>query len=258
MKTIAISNHKGGVGKTTTVQNLGHILSDFGNRVLIIDIDPQASLTGSVGAGDCSGSSLADVMGGATPGELEIEDILIEIKPGFDLIPSDLSMSNLEMGLSQRLGRENVLKRMLRSIADDYDIAIIDCGPSLGLLTVNGLVAADEVIVPCQPSILDLRGVSLFLESIETIQQELNPDLKLFGILVTHFDKRYTHHRDAIETMKNAGLPVLPITIGRSVKVAEASGAGQPITTYDPKNPQAVKYIELAEVINEWLNKDQS
>lgn len=249
MKIIAISNHKGGVGKTTTAHNLGYALAERGHRILLVDMDPQASLSGAVGCTDCDGRSMAEVLGGTQAGKLRLEEILVELQENLWLAPGDLALAAVEMGLSQRMGRETVLKKCLQPLESRFDLAFIDCGPSLGLLTVNGLTAAQRVIVPSQPSVLDLRGVNLFLQSIESVRRELNPDLELFGILVTQFDARYTHHRDAVETMIQAGLPVIPVLIGRSVKVAEASGAGQPILHYEPRNPQAESYLQLAEFI---------
>lgn len=255
MKILAVSNHKGGVGKTTIVHNAGVILSERGKRILLVDMDPQASLTGAMGAGDCAGKSMAEVIGGHLPGRLSLKSILHHVAPNLDLAPSDLAMANVELGLSQRMGRENVLGKILAGAAADYDLVILDCGPSLGLLTVNALVAAHEVLIPTQASILDLRGVSLFLQSIETIRAELNSDLKLFGIVVNQYDSRYTHHRDAVKTLQDAGLPVLPVFIGRSVKVAEASGAGQPISEYEPRNPQTHNFRKLAGLLENWLSQ---
>jgi chromosome partitioning protein len=195
------------------------------------------------------------VLGGAQAGSLAVADILLPLQENLHLAPADLAMANVEMGLAQRMGREYLLKKALSKVEELFDLVFIDCGPSLGLLTINGLVAASQVIVPCQPSILDLRGVSLFMQSIETVRKELNPELDLFGVLVTQFDPRYTHHRDAVDTMLQAGLPVIPVLIGRSVKVAEASGASQPIIHYEPRNPQSESYLKLADVIEEWLSK---
>ncbi|MCJ7625294.1 MAG: AAA family ATPase [Anaerolineaceae bacterium] len=158
MKTISLANHKGGAGKTTTVQNVGALIAELGWRVLMIDMDPQASLTMAVGTGDCSDRSIAEALGGHSAGTLALTDIIINLAPDLDLAPADPELANAEMGLTQRYGRENVLKKVLTSVSDRYDIAIIDCGPSLGLLTVNSLVAADEVIIPCQPSILICAG----------------------------------------------------------------------------------------------------
>ncbi len=253
MNIFTLANHKGGVGKTTTTHNLGALLAELGWRVLLVDLDPQASLTGSTGVSDCNGRSMTEVLGGYQPGSLAMEDIVINISPGLDLAPSDLSMASVELGLSQRMERERLLAKALEPLQSRYDLVFIDCGPSLGLLTVNGLVAASQVIVPCQPSVLDLRGVSLFLQSVETIRGDLNPSLNLFGILVTQYDQRYTHHRDAVEAIQQANLPILPVMIGRSVKVAEASGAGQPITSYEPGNPQAENYRKLALLVSDWL-----
>ena len=256
MKTFTLANHKGGVGKTTTTHNLGVLLAELGWRVLLIDLDPQASLSGALGVTESNGRSMAEVLGGAQAGQLSLADVVIHHNSGVDLAPSDLSMAAVELGLAQRMGREQALKRALDTVSERYDIALIDCGPSLGLLTVNGLVAANQVIVPCQPSVLDLRGVSLFLQSLESIRTELNADVHLFGILITQYDQRYTHHRDALETIESADLPVLPVMIGRSVKVAEASGAGQTISVYDPRNPQTQNYRELALLVNDWLEKN--
>lgn len=233
-------------------------MAELGWRVLLIDMDPQASLTMAVGADDCRERSIAEVLGGHSAGTMAMTDIIINLAPGLDLAPADLALANVEMGLSQRYGRESVLKKVLTTVKDRYDVALIDCGPSLGLLTVNRLVASDEVVVPCQPSILDLRGVSLFLKSVESIRSELNPKLKVFGILITQYDNRYTHHRDAVETIRAAELPVLDVLIGRSVKVAEASGAGQPISDYEPRNPQAENYRKLTILFDEWLSDHHS
>ena len=255
MKTITFSNHKGGVGKTTSVHNLGVLLSKSGKKVLLVDLDPQASLTNAVGIEDSAGKSMADVFGANSHGSLNIEDILVNVGENLFIAPSDLSMANVEISLANRTGRENVLKKALADVSGYFDLAIIDCGPSLGLLTINGLVAADAVVIPCQPSILDLRGVSLFLDSVDAIHAELNPELKVLGILVTQYDQRYTHHRDAIETMQQAGLPVLPVMIGRSVKVAEASGAGMTIGEYEPRNPQAENYETLSNYFTQWMEE---
>jgi chromosome partitioning protein len=233
-------------------------MAGFGWRVLMADMDPQASLTLAVGAGDCGDRSIAEVIGGHSAGTMALADIIINLSAGLDLVPSDLALANVEMSLSQRYGRENVLKRVLATVKERYDITLIDCGPSLGLLMVNSLVAADEVVVPCQPSILDLRGVSLFLKSVEAIRSELNPKLKAFGILITQYDRRYMHHRDAVEAIQAAELSVLDVMIGRSVKAAKVSGAGQPISDYEPRNPQSENYRKLTILFDEWSNDQRA
>lgn len=256
MKTIAIANHKGGTGKTATAHNLGAVLAEFGRRVLLIDTDPQGSLTQAVRPGDYSGASLAEVIGGANPGSLQLPEVVKQVNGGLDLIPSDLELSACELGLVTRLGRENVLKRALLKVAGLYDVCLIDCPPSLGLLTVAALVAADAVMIPTQPQAVDLRGLSLFLRTLANIQ-ELNPTLENLGILITFYDGRLNHHKAALEAIQDAGLPLLRAKVGRSVKVAEAAAAGLPVTEYEPSNPQTANYQELGKEVNQWLTNNQ-
>lgn len=250
MLTLAVSNQKGGTGKTATAHNLGAALAAAGLRTLLIDCDPQASLTRACGVEDASGASLAEVLGGGSPGRLTLPQVIKHIAGGLDLVPADIALATTELGLTARLGRESILKRALGSLAG-YDLALIDCGPSLGLLTVGALCAADGVLIPSQPQAQDLRGLSLFLDTIKAIQAELNPGLELLGVVVTFYDSRLTHHKQAIETIKRVGLPILA-TLGRSIKVAEAAGAGQPVLDYDPNNPQSENYRQLAEYIKQW------
>lgn len=254
MQVITIANQKGGCGKTATTHALGESLAALGRHVLLIDTDPQGSLTHACGAKDTAGVSLAEVLGGAERGRLSLHDIIQPISPDLDLAPADIALAGVELGLTSRLGREAVLSKSLRPVADRYDVCLIDCPPSLGLLTVGALVAADAVLIPSQPQAADLRGLRLFTDTLATIQSELNPSLKTLGVLVTFFDKRLNHHRAAVEAMSEAGLPVLPVKIGRSVRVAEAAGAGQSVITFQPSNPQAETYKQLAEVVNKWLN----
>lgn len=250
MNIIAISNQKGGTGKTATAHNLGAALAAAGLRILLIDSDPQASLTRACGVDDSSGGSLAEVLGGSSPGKLTLPQVIRKVGPGLDLVPADIALATAELGLTSRLGRESILKRALGSLSG-YDLALIDCGPSLGLLTVGALCAADAVLIPTQPQAQDLRGLSLFLDTIKEIKAELNPGLELLGVIVTFYDSRLTHHKQALETIKRADLPILA-TLGRSVKVAEAAGAGQPVLDYDPANPQSENYKQLAEYIKQW------
>jgi len=255
MKIIAIANQKGGTGKSATTHALGAVLaSELERRVLMVDIDPESSLTEASGVGDAEGVSLAEVLGGATPGKTKLQDIIVEVSENLFLAPADLALAATELGLASRMGRENVLKKALATVESGFDVALIDCPPSLSLLTVNALTAADAVLIPTQPQAVDLRGLSLFLETLQNIRQELNPELETLGILPTFFDRRLTHHRDAIEAMERAELPVMQVKIGRSVRVAEAAANGETVVTFDPKNPQAQAYRELAEAINQWLN----
>lgn len=246
MAIIAIANQKGGTGKTTTALNLGAGLAALGRRVLLIDLDPQSSLTHAT-AGDCAGASMADVLGDTAPGRRRTSEIIRAISPGLDLAPADLALSNTELGLVTRMGRENILKKILAPAA--YDVILIDCAPSLALLTVNALTAADAVICPTLPTALDLRGLALFLGSLEAIRAELNPALELLGVLVCQYDNRLTLHRAALEDLRAGGLPVLPVIIGKSVQAAASAGAGEPIRTGN----LAGQYKDLAEYVNQWL-----
>jgi chromosome partitioning protein len=256
VKTLAVANHKGGVGKTATAHNLGAALAAAGLRVLLVDADPQGSLTGICGAEDVEGRSLAEVLGGSSPGRLQLVDVLHQVGENLSLVPADLALAACELGLTSRLGREGVLRKALATVSGQFDLVIIDCPPSLGLLTVGALVAADAVLVPTQPQIVDLRGLALFLESVKTLQTELNPGLQLLGVLVTFYDSRLNHHRQAVEFIQSAGLPLLPVLIGRSVRVSEAAGQGQSVIQYEPNNPQAENYRQLASEVNKWLRNE--
>ena len=249
MRCIAVANHKGGCGKTALTVNLGAVLAEH-SRVLLLDADPQASLTSSCGVLD-AGRSLADVMGGnATLG-----DILRPLAFGPVLAPSDIALSAAELALVSRLGRENVLRRALATVAADFDVCLIDCPPSLGLMTVNSLVAADAVLIPVQPTAADLRGAALFLASLGELRAAgLNNGLTELGLLVTFYDARLLHHRDALAALGGAGPPVLPVTIPRSVRVAESMGAGQPVTVYDKRGQASEAYRQVGEVVKRWLN----
>lgn len=253
MKTIALANQKGGVGKTASCHALGDALAAGGQRVLMVDLDPQGSLTRATGIDDCSGKSLAEVLGGASPGKLAMADIIQELKPNLYIAPADIALAGVELALANRLGRDLILKKLLQPIAGRYDVALVDCHPALGLLTINGLAAANGVIIPSMPQAADLRGVALFLETLAAIREDLNPELQILGLLLTFFDGRLSHHKAAVEAIQAAELDLFPVYIGRTVRIAEAAAAGQSIVTYEPSNAQAANYLKLAEVIKPWL-----
>lgn len=253
MVTLCIANQKGGVGKTTTAHALGVYLASRGLQVLLVDTDPQGSLSRSCGIDDTAGRSLAEVLGGAAPGQLALVDILVYLGDGMELAPADIALAGVELGLTSRMGRESVLSKALRTVSGLFDICLIDCPPSLGLLTIGALTAADAVLIPVQPTVMDLRGLALFSQTLESVKVELNPDLETLGVLVTFYDSRLKHHQAALEALQESGIPILPVTIGRSVRVAEAAGAGQTVLTYEPRNPQAIAYNQLGEVVYRWL-----
>jgi chromosome partitioning protein len=253
MRTLAIANQKGGVGKTTTAAAIGAGLAQHGRRVLLVDIDPQASLTQGLGI-DAPGRSMAEVIGGATRGHMAITEIIKPISKGLDLAPSDIQLAANELGLISRIGRENVIKQALANVKD-YDVIILDCPPALSLLTIGALVAAGAVIVPTLPSAGDLRGVKLFLGTIDQAK-ELNPGLELLGLVIVQFDARFIAHAQALEEIKSAGLSVIGI-IPRSVKAQEASAAQQPINIYDPDSKPSEAYKPVTRKVNQWLQKNR-
>lgn len=247
MRVLTIANHKGGVGKTVTARALGAILSGD-RRVLLIDLDPQSSLTRACGVRDAKGASMAQVLAGTAA----LGSILQEISPNLWLAPADIALASVELQLTSKLGRERQLSKALGNLPG-FDLAICDCPPSLSLLTVNGLVAAHGLLVPTQPELLGLHALALFWDTLEEVRTELNPGLSIMGVVATFCDTRTIHHRDALQVIRDAGYPLLNSTVGRSIRVAESAIVGQSITEYAPQNPRAQEYEALAEEVAEWL-----
>ncbi len=250
-RKLAVANQKGGVAKTTTVASLGAALADLDVSVLVVDLDPQGCLTFSLGHDpDQLEVSVHDVL----LGDEEIADVLLDTEDNVTLLPATIDLAGAEALLLMRPGREYALKRALAEVAEDYDVVLIDCPPSLGVLTLNGLTAADEVIVPLQCETLAHRGVGQLLRTVREVQQITNPELAMLGAAATLFDARTTHSRDVLSDVTDRyELPVLDPPIPRTVRFAEASASGSSVMR-GRKNKGANAYRSLAE--NLWKHWD--
>ena len=244
-RIIAMCNQKGGVGKTTTTINLGASLAADGRRVLAVDFDPQGALTAGLAIHAHEGPTVYDLLVGTE------RDIRATIKPsavpGLDVIPANIDLSAAEVQLVGEVARESILARVLRAVTDEYDVVLIDCQPSLGLLTVNALTAAHGVLIPLECEYFALRGVALLIETIEKVQERLNPALGLDGILATMYDPRTLHAREVMErVVETFGDDVLETVIHRTVKFPDASVAGVPVSVYAPEHPASHAYQQVA------------
>ena len=247
---LAVANQKGGVAKTTTVASLGAAMTELGKRVLLVDLDPQGCLTFSLGQDpDKLAVSVHEVL----LGDVETNAALVQTLEGMTLLPANIDLAGAEAMLLMRAGREYALKRALAKLSADFDVIIIDCPPSLGVLTLNGLTAADEVIVPLQCETLAHRGVGQFLRTVTDVQQITNPDLKMLGALPTLYDSRTTHSRDVLlDVADRYDLPVLAPPIPRTVRFAEASASGSSVLA-GRKTKGGNAYRELAAaLIKHW------
>jgi chromosome partitioning protein len=246
---IALCNQKGGVGKTTTTINLGAALVERGYRVLLVDFDPQGA---------------ASVGMGVNPHTLDqtIYNLLLEpegsasgtVVPtgvaGLDLLPANIDLSAAELQLVTEVGRESALKRVLAPLLTDYDVVLIDCQPSLGLLTLNALCAADWVLIPLECEFFALRGVALLMDTITKVQRRLNGDLQVMGVLATMFDGRTVHAREVLQRLQEGfGDKLFVTVVNRTIKFPETSVAGVPITSYAPSSGAARAYRDLAEEV---------
>ena len=252
-RTVAVCNQKGGVGKTTTTINLGAALAEQGRRVLLVDFDPQGAL--SVGLGIQPHDIEATVYNLLMERDITPKDVLLKTSVnGMDLLPSNIDLSGAEVQLVHEVGREYVLGGVLEPLVPDYDVIMIDCQPSLGLLTINALACANGVIIPLECEYFAMRGVALLMETIDKVSRRLNTKLTIDGLLATMYDSRTLHTREVLTNIvKGFGDKVFHTVINRTVRFPDATVAGEPITSFDSGSMGANSYRELAkEVLERW------
>ncbi|PJJ63895.1 ParA family protein [Compostimonas suwonensis] len=244
-RIISLCNQKGGVGKTTSTINLGATLAEYGRRVLAIDFDPQGALSAGLGVQTHDVTTIYDLLlSGRKDPQEAIQHTGVE---GLDVIPANIDLSAAEVHLVNEVAREQILAGVLRKVSDDYDVILIDCQPSLGLLTVNALTASHGVLIPLECEFFALRGVALLVETIDKVRDRLNPAIALDGILATMYDSRTLHSREVLERVVDAfGDSVLETVIGRTVKFPDASVSGTPITQFAPEHQSSKQYRQLA------------
>ena len=245
-RVIALANQKGGVAKTTTTHALGEALVELGQRVLVVDLDPQACLTYSAGLDpDLLDTSLHDVVLGRST----VAEATVDVE-GLHLLGANIDLAGAEIHLVSRTGREYVLKRALEPVIERYDVVLVDCPPSLGILTINGLTAAAEVLIPLQCETLSHRGVGQLLETIGDVRSYTNPDLVVRGVVATMFDGRTRLAQEVVASVgEQYGLEVLGPPVPKSVKVAEAPGHGRSVLGHAPRSKAAEAYRALAAVV---------
>ena len=252
---LAVSNQKGGTGKTTTCENLGIGLAQEGKKVLLVDTDPQASLTVALGypRPDDLSFTLSDAMEKImterpiTPGEG-----LLHHPEGVDLMPADIQLSGMEVSLVNAMNREKILKQYLDTVRREYDFILLDCMPSLGMLTVNALAAADQVLIPVQAQYLSAKGLEQLLQTINKVRRQINPKLKIEGILLTMVDSRTNYAKEISALIREAygsNIKVFSTDIPRSVRAAEISAEGRSIFEHDPKGKVAEAYRVLTKEV---------
>jgi chromosome partitioning protein len=250
-KVVAMCNQKGGVGKTTSTINLGAALAEYGRRVLLVDMDPQGALSAGLGVPHYElDKTIHNVL---VEPRVSIDDVLLSTRvKHMDLVPSNIDLSAAEIQLVNEVGREQTLGRALHPVLDRYDYVLIDCQPSLGLLTVNGLACSDGVVIPTECEYFSLRGLALLTDTVDKVRDRLNPKLEISGILLTRYDPRTVNAREVMaRVVERFGDLVFDTVVTRTVRFPETSVAGEPITTWAPKSAGAVAYRALArEVID--------
>lgn len=244
-RVIAMCNQKGGVGKTTSSINIAGALTNYGRKVLVVDFDPQGAA--SVGLGVNANAVDSTIYTALFNPSMDVHDVVQHTRfPGLDIIPANIDLSAAEVQLVTEVGREQVLAGVLRPLKDEYDLIIVDCQPSLGLLTVNALTAADGVIIPVAAEFFALRGVALLMQSIEKVKSRINPALEVDGVLVTMYT-RTLHSEEVLDRIYEAFADkVFHTVITRSIKLPDATIAAAPITMYAPQHKTAKEYREVA------------
>ncbi|SIT77210.1 ParA family protein [Microbacterium sp. RU33B] len=244
-RIIALCNQKGGVGKTTTTINLAASLANYGRRVLAVDFDPQGALSAGLGIPTHDTPTIYDLL---LDTKRDPHDAIVpSATPNLDVIPANIDLSAAEVHLVNEVARETILSRVLRKVSGEYDVILVDCQPSLGILTVNALTASHGVLIPLECEFFALRGVALLIETIDKVRDRLNPSIELDGVLATMYDPRTLHSREVLERVVEAfGDDVLETVIGRTVKFPDASVSGKPITEYAPEHAAAQAYLRLA------------
>lgn len=256
-KVITVSNQKGGTAKTTSCVNLGIGLASAGKKVLLIDTDPQGSLSISLGYSepDAMEKTLATLMMNiVNDEEFCLEDIMLHHEEGVDIIPSNIELSAIEVSLVNVMSRELILKQLVERVKDAYDYIVIDCMPSLGMMTINALACADSVLIPVQASYLPVKGLQQLIKTIGRVKRQLNPKLRIEGILLTMVDNRTNYAKDIcamVNEASSSSVKVFQTEIPLSVRAAEVSAEGSSIYKYDPKGKAAYAYGQLTkEVLN--------
>lgn len=265
MRTIAVLNQKGGVGKTTSTVNMAAGLARMGNKVALIDMDPQAHLTIHLGINpDTAGPGIYEVLTKSA----DINETLTEVRENLFLLGANINLVGAESELVSVVGREIILREAIETIRDDYDYLIIDCAPSLGLLTLNALAAVNEVFIPLQPHFLALQGFGKLLQTVSLVSKRINPALKITGILFCMYDKRATLSAEVKADVENflenaretntpwSGAAIIPVLVRRNIKLAEAPSYGQTIFEYEPDCNGSYDYVAIAEYVHNKMTKD--
>lgn len=245
-RVISMCNQKGGVGKTTTTINLGAALAEYGRRVLIVDFDPQGAASAGLGVSAHElDTTIYNLLVAARP---DVRPVIHHTAtPGLDIVPANIDLAAAEVQLVGEVAREQALARVLRPVLDDYDVILVDCQPSLGLLTINALTASHGVIIPLETEFFALRGVALLIETVERVRDRLNPRLEVDGILATMVDQRTLHSREVLDRLREAfGETLYDTQIRRTIKFPDASVAAEPILSFAPTHAGAEAYRRLA------------